>query len=152
MSGGYDPNQNPYQQPQGSQPPPGYGAPPGGYNQQPQGYGQQPPPGYGQQPQGYGQQPYPPQPGYPPQYAQPYGFQPPPVAEGIPPLVLWGFILSLFCCPLVGVILCAVGLPEAKRRNNGVGLAYAGIIIGIVWIVLSVLMQIVNAGANASRF
>jgi len=144
MSGGYDPNQNPYQQPQGNQPPPGYGQAPQGYGQQPQ--------GYGQTPQGYGQQPYAPQPGYPPQYAQPYGMQAPPVPEGIPPLVLWGFILSLFCCPLIGVILCAVGLPEAKRRNNGVGLAYAGIIIGIVWIVLSVLMQIVNAGASASRF
>lgn len=130
MSGGYDPNQNPYAQQQG------------GYNQQPQ--------GYGQQPQGYGQQPYPPQ-GYPPQYAQPYGYQPPP-PEGIPGLVLWGFILALFCCPLVGVIMCAVGLPEAKRRNNGVGLAYAGIIIGIIWIVLGFIMQLANIGANASRF
>jgi hypothetical protein len=137
MSGGYDPNQNPYQQPQGNTPP-GYGAPQGGYNQQPQ--------GYGQQPQGYGQQPYPPQ-GYPQQYAQPYGYQAPPVPEGIPPMVLWGFILALFCCPLVGVILCAVGLPEAKRRNNGVGLAYAGIIIGIIWIILGIIGQVANAGA-----
>lgn len=142
MSGGYDPNQNPYQQPQGNTPP-GYGAPQGGYNQQPQ--------GYGQQPQGYGQQPYPPQ-GYPQQYAQPYGYQAPPVPEGIPPMVLWGFILALFCCPLVGVILCAVGLPEAKRRNNGVGLAYAGIIIGIIWIILGIIGQVANAGASAARF
>lgn len=159
MSGGYDPNQNPYQQPQGNQPPPGYGQqPPPGYGQQqPPGYGQQPQQGYGQQPQGYGQQPYPPQPGYPPQYTQPYGGpgqMPPPV--GMPPIVIWGFILALIpCCgviPAAGAIMCAVGLGEAKRRNAGVGLAYAGIIIGSIWVVLNIISWILNAGGQFSQF
>ncbi len=140
MSGGYDPNQNPYQQPQGNQPP--------------NGYGQQPPPGYGQQPQGYGQQPqgYGQQPGYPPQqFAQPYGFQPPPPATGTPSMVIWGFVLAVFCCPIVGVILCGMGLPEAKKRGSGEGLAWAGIIIGCIWIVLGILSRILNLGAQMAR-
>lgn len=150
MSGGYDPNQNPYQQPPGNQPPPGYGEQPQGYGQQPQGYAQQPqgyggqPPGYGAQPQGYGQQPYPPQPGYPPQYAPQYGYQPPP-QTGTPGIVIWGFVLAIIpCCPLIGVIMCGVGLPEAKRRGSGEGLAYAGIIVGIIWMVLGVIGQVLE--------
>ncbi|GIK53877.1 MAG: DUF4190 domain-containing protein [Planctomycetaceae bacterium] len=134
MSGGY--NQNPYQQ--GGQ---------GGYGQQPQGYGQQPagygqpgayPPGYGPQ-QGYGQ---------PQAYGQPFGYGAPPVPQGIPGTVIAGFILSLFICPLVGVILCGVGLGEAKRRNAGVGLAYAGIIIGLIWIVLGIVINVAGAAVR----
>ena len=53
-------------------------------------------------------------------------------SQGTPGTVIAGLILAFFC-PLIGVILCAVGLPEAQRRNSGVGLAYAGIIIGIVF-------------------
>jgi hypothetical protein len=133
MSGGYDPNQNPYQQPQGQQPPPGYG--------------QQMPPGYGQQPVGYGQQPYPPQ-----QFTPPYGMQGPPPATGTPGIVIWGFVLAIIpCCPLIGVIMCGVGLPEAKRRGSGEGLAYAGIIVGVVWIVLGIVFRILNVGAQMAR-
>ena len=66
-------------------------------------------------------------------------------------MVIWGFILAVFCCPLVGVILCAVGLPEAKRRDSGVGLAYAGIIIGIVWMVLGIVLQVLGGAARALR-
>ncbi len=82
---------------------------------------------------------YPPQQGYSPQ--QPYGQQQPyntdPNAGKIPGIVIAGFILS-FLCSLIGLILCAIGLNEAKRRGAGVGLAYAGIIISIVFIILSV--------------
>lgn len=59
-----------------------------------------------------------------------------------------GFILSLFICPLVGVILCGVGLGEAKRRNAGVGLAYAGIIIGLIWIVLGIVINVAGAAVR----
>ena len=109
-------------------PPPGYGQQQGGYPQQPQG-------GYQQQPGGYQQQG-----GYPQQ--QPYGQQPygqpgygPPPAQGIPGTVIAGFILS-FLCPLIGLILCGVGLGEAKKRNAGTGLAIAGIVISLVNMVL----------------
>lgn len=50
--------------------------------------------------------------------------------QGTPGTVIGGFILAFFC-PLIGVILCAVGLPEAQRRGSGAGLAIAGIVIGI---------------------
>jgi hypothetical protein len=97
----------------------------GGYQQQPQ--GNYPPQGYPQQQYGqqhYGQQPM-------------YGAPPPP--QGIPGIVIAGFILS-FLCPLIGLILCAVGMGEAKRRNAGSGLAIAGIIISLVFILLNVLI------------
>jgi hypothetical protein len=104
--------------------------------------------GHPQQPGGYQQQPggYPPQGQYPQQ--QPYGQQPmygAPPPQGIPGIVIAGFILAFFCS-LIGLILCAVGLPEAKRRNRGVGLAWAGIIISIVFIVLGIAFQV---AANA---
>lgn len=46
-----------------------------------------------------------------------------------PGIVIAGFVLALFF-PLVGFILCIVGMPEAERRGAGVGLARAGIAIG----------------------
>jgi hypothetical protein len=49
----------------------------------------------------------------------------------IPPLVIAGFVLSLFG-GLLGGILCLVGLSEAKKRDAGVGLAYAGIALSFV--------------------
>ena len=59
---------------------------------------------------------------------------------GAPGIVIAGFILA-FLCPLVGIILCAIGLGEAKRRGAGVGLAQTGIIIGIVVIVVLAIIQ-----------
>lgn len=97
---------------------------------------------YQQQPQ-YGQGNY--QPQYQPQQQQyqqqPYGHQyhqQPQQAGSVPGIVIAGFILS-FLCPLVGVILCAVGMSEAKRRNAGTGLATAGLIIGGVFLLINVL-------------
>ncbi len=98
----------------------------GGQNQQQYGqqqYGQQ----YGQQQYG---QPYPPQPYGHPGYA-------PQQAQGIPGTVIAGFICA-FLCPLIGLILCAVGMGEAKRRNAGVGLATAGIIVAVVMLPFNV--------------
>lgn len=123
------------------------GSPPG-YNQGQQG-------GYPPQNGGQPQQPggYPPQQGggYPQQQQQPYpqqqpygqpGYGPRP-AQGIPGTVIAGAVLAILpLCPLIGLILAAVGLGEAKRRNAGVGLAYAAIIMGIIWIVLSIIMNV----------
>ena len=55
-----------------------------------------------------------------------------PAQESIPGLVITGFVLSVLGCPLIGAILCFNGRAEAKRRNAGVGLATAGIVLGIV--------------------
>ena len=118
QGGGY-----PQQQPGGQQP--------GGYPQQQGGYPQQQGGGYPQQQQPYGQQ----------GYQQPYGD---PNAGKIPGTVIAGFILS-FLCQLVGLILCVVGLQEAKRRGAGVGLAWAGIIISLVFMLLGVVINVANA-------
>ncbi|MCA8916218.1 MAG: hypothetical protein KDB90_12480 [Planctomycetes bacterium] len=121
----------------------------GPYNQQ-GGYPQQPqqPNGYQQQPGGYQQQPgqqYPPGGNYPQgQYpgapqGQPYGAQQPypgqnPQMGVTPGLVTAGFVLALIpCTSFIGLILSAIGLMEAKKRQAGEGLAIAGIIIGICW-------------------
>lgn len=112
-----------------------------------------------QQPQGgnpYQQNQYPQQGAYPPQQGaypqgaypqQPYGQQGAyPGAmpkQGIPGTVIAGFILS-FLCSLIGLILCIVGLQEAKRRNAGVGLATAGIIISCIMIGINILWTLVN--------
>lgn len=111
----------------------------GNYQQQPQ-YGQ---PNNYQQQQQYGQGQYQPQ-QHPQQYQQqPYGQQyyPQQQAQGIPGIVIAGFILS-FLCPLIGLILCAVGMGEAKRRNAGVGLATAGIVISICMMLFGVLINL----------
>ena len=52
-------------------------------------------------------------------------------AQGIPGTVIGGFIFAFFC-PLIGLILCVIGLPEAHRRRAGIVLAYAGIVISAV--------------------
>ena len=58
--------------------------------------------------------------------------------QGTPGIVIAGFILSFFgWLSIIGLILCAVGMGEAKRRNAGVGLATAGIVISIVVLVFS---------------
>ena len=68
-----------------------------------------------------------------------------PAKTGIPGLVITGFILSFIpiCMgSIIGIVLCAVGLPEAKRRGAGVGMAIAGIVIGIVVFILFVAIYI----------
>lgn len=124
------------------------GSPPG-YNQgqgQQGGYPQQQPQQGGYPPQQGG---YPPQQGGYPQQQQPYGAQPgygAPPKTGIPGLVIAGAILAIVpICPLIGLILAAVGMGEAKRRNAGVGLAWAAIIMGIIWIVISIGVNVANA-------
>lgn len=118
---------------------PAYGQGQYQYPQQQYPQGQYPQQQYPQQqyPQGQYQQPY---------GGQPYGYQQPYAQpkQGIPGTVIAGFICS-FLCSIVGLILCIAGLGEAKRRNAGVGLAYAGIIISI----LGMIAGIANFAANA---
>ncbi len=72
----------------------------------------------------------------------PGAYQQRPVPQGVPGIVIAGFIFVFLCSPL-GIILCAVGMGEAKRRGAGVGLAWAGIILGIVFILLSIVVNVV---------
>ena len=52
-----------------------------------------------------------------------------PSPAGTPGLVLAGFLLVFLCAP-IGLVLCVVGYPEAKRRGKGKGLAIAGMVLG----------------------
>lgn len=49
-----------------------------------------------------------------------------------------GFITS-FVWGVVGIVLCAIGLSQSKKINKGNTFAFAGLIIGIVQTVLTVL-------------
>jgi hypothetical protein len=123
--------------------PPGYnqgGQQQGGYPQQPQqpqqgGYPQQQP----QQPGGYPPQ----QQGYPPQQQQPYGqpgYGAPAQPTGTPGMAIAGLILAIIPCTWwLGIIFSAIGLSQAKKRGAGVGIATAGLVIGIIWGVLSII-------------
>jgi hypothetical protein len=126
----------------------------GGYPNQPnyprgpyQGPPQHPPVG-GNYPQG-------PYQGPPQQYAGPYGQNPYGQANpnmGVTPgLVTAGFILALIpCTSMIGIILSAVGLGEAKRRQAGVNLAWAGIIVGACWQVFGTIFWIILSAADAA--
>jgi len=99
-----------------------------------------PPPyqqGYPPPQQGY-PQPYPPPP--PPPYQQGYqpGYQP---APGTNTLALVGFILTVFpLVPFAGLALCIAGLSQCKRTGQqGRGLAVAGIVLNIVYVVLGII-------------
>lgn len=102
-----------------AQQPPGYGQPPAGqpgYGQQPTGY---PPPGYGQPP--YGQPPY----------GQ---------AQGTNGMAIAALVTSLLCSPL-GIILGFVAKGQIKKTGqSGNGLATAGIVIGVVSMLLGLLV------------
>jgi Domain of unknown function (DUF4190) len=150
----------PPQAPSGSMPPPGY-VPPPGYGQS--GYGEQP--GYGQsgyEQQGYGQSAYGPPPyGQGPYGQAPYGQSPygpggygmqRPRTNGlaIASLVcsLAGFVIFGFSA-LLGVIFGFVARAQIARSQGtqrGNGLATAGIVIGlivvVIWIALIVFVAL----------
>jgi hypothetical protein len=63
------------------------------------------------------------------------------MAGKIPGIVIGGFILS-FLCSLIGLIMCIIGLKEAKARGAGVGLAYAGIVIASLSIVAGIIINV----------
>lgn len=116
-------------------PPPSAPPPPSGY---PGGY---PPPGYAQgyPPPGYAQ-------GYPPP-GYPYGYAQPTRTSG---MAIAGFVLSLVVCGVLGLIFSIMGNNEVKRSNGtvtGGGLALAGIIIGIIRIVIELIYLVLVIAA-----
>jgi len=121
MTAPQDPGGRGYPPPPGYPPQPGYG--PGGYP--PSGYGQ---PGYGQ-------------PGYPP----PYGFRAPTNTVAILSLV-FAFVFAP-----AGLVLGIVARRQiARTREEGSGLALAGIIVGAVFTAIWILMIVVWIAALAA--
>lgn len=103
-----------------------------------------PPPG----PAGYPPPGYVP-PGYPPPgYYPPAGY-PPPYAMGpqrTSGLAIAGFVVSLVACGIVGLILSLQGKKEVDNSGGlvgGGGLAMAGIVIGVIRIIVEVIYLIV---------
>ena len=154
----------PWESPANDTPPPAYQPPaypaagypaadyPPGY---PSDYPPPPPPGY-QPPPGYGGAPYPPGP------AQ---FGPPPYPGGYPPApdYLGGYgtarpgtstmaivslissCLGLLCCigSIVGIVLGTIALDQIKRdRQEGYGLAVAGIVVGVAGLLIGLIFFI----------
>ena len=56
-------------------------------------------------------------------------------------LAIAGFVTALACCSPVGIILSAIGLSQINKDPNqkGKGLATAGLIIGVISLVGTVL-------------
>ncbi|MGB3233698.1 MAG: DUF4190 domain-containing protein [Mycobacterium sp.] len=154
---GFDTPATGFPPPGGYQPLGGY-PPSGGYPPPPSGY---PPPypdrGTAQYPNsGYGAPAYPPPPqygGYPPppagypgaDYGYPgsdYGYGAP-VQQGTNSLAIWSLVASILgvCCGLgsiVGIVLGFMALSQMKQtRQAGSGLAIAGIVVGVVTLLIS---------------
>ncbi|MQY26852.1 DUF4190 domain-containing protein [Nocardia aurantia] len=148
-----------------SEPPPP--APPGGYPSAPQ-YQQQPP--VTPPPQQYPSYPSPPPYQAPPQYGQPgygqpgYGQQPgsgyapypgyQQPAQGNNGMAIAALVLSivgLFCCPagIAGIICGFTALNQIKERGGqGRGMALAGIIIGSIGIILTLIIVVIDMAVN----
>lgn len=126
------------------------GTPPPAYPQQGQPYQQgqahQTPPAYPQQGYGqpYGQQGYPQQ-GYPPPgYQQGYPQYGPPRTNSLAIVSLISAIVGFVLIPVIGSIVAVITGPIAKKQiratgENGSGMATAGIVVGWVGLVLTVL-------------
>lgn len=143
----YPPSYPPYP-PLGGYPPPGY--------QEPPGYGgsSYPPlsPEYGAPAASYGQ-PYPggyPTPGYhggypAPAYSGPYGPSQPSATNTLAIASLISSFVGVLCCigSIVGIVLGAVALSQIKQtRQEGYGLAVAGIVIGVATLLVSLIIMI----------
>jgi hypothetical protein len=118
----------------------------------PEGFGQQPSDPYGQPQGGYGQQP--------PAYGMPqYGGGAP---QGSNQKALWALILgivSIVCClgllaGIPAIILSRIADKEiAATGQGGAGMAKAGLILGIIGIILSLLWGIaIGVGGLSFNF
>ena len=128
----------PWNPPAADYPPPAYGPPPG--------YGAPPyppgPPQFGAQPSGYGPAPYPggyyPAPDYQP------AMQPGTNALAIASLIssFTGF-LCCFIGSILAIVLGAIALNQIKQtRQDGYGLAVAGIVIGVGTLVVFLIIAL----------
>jgi uncharacterized membrane protein YdjX (TVP38/TMEM64 family) len=74
--------------------------------------------------------------------------------QALPPqktngMAIAGFVTALACCSPVGIILSAIGLSQIGKdpSQKGKGLATAGLIIGIISFVFSVIYYLFFFGA-----
>ncbi|MCV7411745.1 hypothetical protein AWC05_15495 [Mycobacterium florentinum] len=135
-------------------PPPGYvldyppGTPPFGYQQPPGGPSYPPGPAqFGGPPPNYGPPPYPggyyPAPDYPGDYWSAEA-----VRSGTNGMAIAALISSftgLFCCVggIVAIVLGTIAIDQIKRtRQDGYGMAVAGIVIGIATLVVALIVMI----------
>jgi uncharacterized protein DUF4190 len=124
-------------------PPPAY--PPPGYQA---GYSPHPPPGYEQPPPypppGYGPPPYPG--GYYPAPDYPGGYGAQGAQSGMNGLAIASLISSfagVLCCigSIAAIVMGTIALDQIKRhRQDGYGLAVAGIVIGIATLVVNLVV------------
>jgi hypothetical protein len=116
-------------------PPPGYEQPPAGYGPPPYPGGYYPTPDY---PGGYGLQGSPGFPGAPYPAAQPG-------MNGLAIASLISSFAGVFCClgSIAGIVLGTVALEQIKRtRQEGYGMAVAGIAIGVAGLVVTLVVVI----------
>ena len=104
----------------------------------PPGYPSPPPPGYAVPPPGYGQPPI----------GQPWQQSPP--ATGTNGLAIAGFVLALvYLCTIgsiLGIVFGFVALSQIKTsRQGGRGLAIAGIVLGILGIIGTIVAVVIAA-------
>lgn len=85
---------------------------------------------------------------------QALSFVPPVGSLGAPGVGIAGFILSLIGFSVLGIILSWVGLSQARRDGRPTGLCVAGIIIGFVWLAISIILVIITVAAvdSASQY
>ncbi len=129
--------------------PPSYGSTPPAYGSTPPAYGSTPPP-YGSQPPAYGSEQY--GGGYGSPYGQPFGY--PKNSLGVWSLVLGIVAFVLSCGLLTGIPAIIVGhrakAAVAEGQANNPGMATAGIVLGWIATILSVIGFAVLAIAIAS--
>jgi len=87
----------------------------------------------------------------------PYGHQQPPAQSAkLNGMSLAGFILSLVGCPPLGLILSIIGRKQSLRTGDttGAGLALAGIIIGGIFSVITLIYIVVFVAVigSSARF
>jgi Domain of unknown function (DUF4190) len=114
-------------------------------------YGQ---PGYGQPGYGQGQQPYGQPPGYPPGPGAPGGHGQPKKSPLAVTALVTGVIGAIPCCwslPIFAVVALVTGvlgrkqIDESQGQLTGRGMATAGVILGIVVLVIAVVYWILYA-------
>jgi hypothetical protein len=89
----------------------------------------------------------------PPAYAQPAYTPPayaaPAAADPGRTLGIVGLILAFFVSP-AGIIVSAIGLSRSRKAGNKNGLALAGLILSIVFFVVTVLVIVIIVAATVS--
>ena len=112
-------------------------------------YGQ---PGYGQQP--YGQQPYGQPPAHPPGPGTPGGYGPPKKSPLAVIALVSGIVGAIPCCwslPIFAIVALVTGflgrkqIDESQGQLTGRGMATAGVVLGIIVMVIAVVYWILYA-------